>query len=54
MGSARQREQIVGELCAVYDPPCNDEKFDNAWAAHWIQEYHSPGLTAPLTTPRDA
>ncbi|MGQ0844430.1 MAG: hypothetical protein ACT4QF_09865 [Sporichthyaceae bacterium] len=54
IGSVRHREQIVGELCAVYDPPFNDEKYDNAWQNHWIQDYDSPGLTAPLTTPREA
>lgn len=54
VGGVRQREQIVTELCAVYDPPCNTEKFENAWEPHWIQEYDSPGLTSPLTTPRDA
>lgn len=53
-GTTAHREQIVGELLAAYDPPCNVERFDNAWQAHWIQDYDSPGLTGPLTTPRDA
>ena len=53
-GGRKQRDQIVGELLAHYEPACNPEKFDNAWDPTWIQEYDSPGLTGPLTTPREA
>lgn len=53
-GTRAHREQVVGELCAVYDPACNTEKFDNAWQPHWIQDYDTPNTTGPLTTPREA
>lgn len=53
-GTKAHRTQIVGELCATYDPPCNDEKFDNAWQSHWIQDYETPNTAGPLTTPREA
>jgi hypothetical protein len=52
-GTRGHREQVVIELLAHYEPACNTEKFDNAWSPHWIQEYDSPGLTGPLTTPRE-
>jgi hypothetical protein len=52
-GGPRHREQVVNELLAHYQPACNTEKFDNAWSPHWIQDYDSPGLTGPLTTPRE-
>jgi hypothetical protein len=53
-GTRAHREQIVAELCAVYDPACNTEKFDQAWESHWIQDYEAPNTTGPLTTPRQA
>ena len=53
-GTGAHRAQVVAELCTVYDPACNTEKFDNAWAPHWIQDYDTPNTTGPLTTPREA
>jgi hypothetical protein len=46
------REQIVKELCAVYEPACNDQQYDVAWKDEWIGEYTAP-TTGPLTTGRD-
>lgn len=46
------REQITQELMAIYQPSCNDEKYDHAWKAEWIGEY-SATFTEPLKTDRD-
>lgn len=45
--SRSHREMIANELAAVYDPHCNDRKFDKAWKDEWIGEYSSE-LTGPL------
>lgn len=48
VGWARShREMIANELAAVYDPHCNEQKFDKAWKDEWIGEYTSE-LTGPL------
>ena len=49
---ASHREQICRELMAVYQPSCNDEKYDQAWKDEWIGEYSAIG-TEMLTTDRD-
>ena len=51
-GNARHRDQIAKELLAVYEPSCNDEKYEQAWKDEWIGEY-SNAFTDPLTTKRD-
>ena len=45
--SRSHREMIANELTAVYDPHCNEHKFDKAWKDEWIGEYTSD-LTGPL------
>jgi len=53
VGWARShREMIANELTAIYDPHCNEQKFDKAWKDEWIGEYTSE-LTGPLAK-RDA
>jgi hypothetical protein len=51
-GNARHRDQIAKELLAVYEPSCNDERYEQAWKDEWIGEY-SNAFTDPLTTTRD-
>lgn len=51
-GTRAHREQISRELIAIYNPSCNEEKYDKAWKAEWIGEYATP-VTDPLTTGRD-
>ncbi|CAB4342288.1 MAG: hypothetical protein F2839_05715 [Actinobacteria bacterium] len=51
-GRESHREQMCHELLAIYEPSCNDEKFDKAWKAEWIGDYNTP-VTDPLTTIRD-
>ncbi|MDQ4021289.1 MAG: hypothetical protein M3257_06600 [Actinomycetota bacterium] len=41
------REEIVQELTAIYNPHCNEIKYDKAWQDHWIGSYKSE-LTGPL------
>ncbi|HEX3929413.1 MAG TPA: hypothetical protein VHW64_01825 [Nocardioides sp.] len=41
-GLASHRELIVQELCAVYQPSCNGQQFDQAWQDHWIAGYEAP------------
>lgn len=45
--SRSHREMIANELTAIYDPHCNEHKFDKAWKDEWIGEYSSE-LTGPL------
>jgi hypothetical protein len=40
------------ELLSIYEPSCNEEKFDKAWKDEWIGDYQTP-VTDPLTTKRD-
>jgi hypothetical protein len=51
--NARHREQIARELIAIYHPGCNGDQYDQAWEAHWIGDYQTPGTTGPLTTRRE-
>ena len=51
-GSVKHREQVVGELLAVYKPSCNDEDYEQVWNDEWIGEY-SNAFTDPLQTSRD-
>lgn len=45
--SRSHREMIANELTAIYDPHCNEHKFDKAWKDEWIGDYTSE-LTGPL------
>jgi hypothetical protein len=51
-GTRAHREQIAGELIAMYRPRCNDQQYDNTWRPEWIGEY-SARTTNPLTTSKD-
>ena len=46
--TASHREMIVQELAAIYDPHCNEQKYDKAWKDEWIGEYSAP-TAGPLT-----
>lgn len=51
-GSNRaHREQITRDLASIYNPSCNEEKFDRAWKDEWIGSYAAP-VTDSLTTGR--
>lgn len=50
-GTRAHREQISRELMAIYQPSCNEEKYDKAWKSEWIGEYATP-VTDALTTGR--
>lgn len=50
--ASSHRDQITKELMAIYQPSCNDEKYDQAWKDEWIGEY-SAHFTEPLQTKRD-
>ncbi|MGH3717914.1 MAG: hypothetical protein ACRDRI_03555 [Pseudonocardiaceae bacterium] len=43
------REEITRELTSIYDPHCNEVKYDKSWQGHWLGSYQSD-LTGPLTT----
>jgi hypothetical protein len=48
VGWARShREEIVQELTAIYNPYCNEQKYDKVWKDEWIGAYKSE-LTGPL------
>ena len=51
-GTRSHREQISRELIAIYNPSCNEERYDQAWKQEWIGEYET-AVTDPLTTSRD-
>jgi hypothetical protein len=51
-GTRSHRELISQELMAIYDPSCNEEKYDKVWKDEWIGEYDT-AVTDPLTTNRD-
>ena len=51
-GTRAHREQISQELTAIYNPSCNEHKFDKAWKAEWIGSYDT-AVTDHLTTRRD-
>ena len=46
-GSTAHREQIARELMAVYQPRCNEQRYDQSWKDQWIGEYTAP-TTAPV------
>ena len=50
-GLRSHREEIARELGAIYQPGCNEQKFDRAWKDEWIGEYSAP-TAGPLTTSR--
>jgi hypothetical protein len=52
-GLPSHREQIARELGAIYQPACNEQKYDAAWKEHWIGGYSNAPTTDPLTTNRD-
>ncbi|MGD9526311.1 hypothetical protein [Pseudonocardia sp.] len=43
-----QRAAIVRELVALYEPHCNEQRFDSGWREEWIGEYSDAPNTAPL------
>lgn len=51
-GGRSHREQMAQELMAIYEPPCNTDKFDKTWKREWIGDYEA-NTTGPLA-PRDA
>jgi hypothetical protein len=51
-GLRSHREQIAQELCAIYHPGCNEQKFERSWEDHWIGEYTNTPTAGPLTTDR--
>ena len=51
-GLRSHREQIAGELAAIYHPSCNDQRYERSWKDEWIGGYRAP-TTGPLTTGRD-
>ena len=51
-GLRSHREQIARELSSVYQPSCNEQKYDRSWKDEWIGEYTAP-TTGPLTTGRN-
>jgi hypothetical protein len=52
-GLPSHREQIAQELGAIYQPACNEQKYDKSWKDEWIGGYNNAPTTAPLTTGRD-
>lgn len=49
-GTRRHREQVVSELIAIYEPACNEERYDNSWRKEWIGETSDaphPGILPP-------
>jgi hypothetical protein len=47
------REAIAQELCAIYQPTCNDQQYDRAWKDEWIGGHTPEYNTTPnLTTSR--
>jgi hypothetical protein len=56
-GGQPHREQITRELMAVYQPRCNSERYDQAWAEHWIASEPAggaPGSIAPGSSAPDS
>ena len=51
-GTAAHREVMCQELMAIYNPSCNEEKYDRAWKDEWIGEYSTP-IHEMHTTDRD-
>jgi hypothetical protein len=51
-GTRGHREMIAQELISVYDPHCNEQKYDTAWKDEWIGEYSDAPNTAPLPPAR--
>lgn len=51
-GTLNIRLGIERELIGIYNPYCNEEKYDLGWEAHWIGGYQSK-LTTGLA-PREA
>ena len=46
-GGWAHREQIAGELTAIYHPRCNPQQYDRSWKDEWIGGYTAP-TTGPL------
>ncbi|MEI6109001.1 MAG: hypothetical protein WCQ11_02925 [Actinomycetes bacterium] len=51
-GTKSHREIMSQELMAIYNPSCNEIKYDKTWKDEWIGEYSTP-ITDMLTTDRD-
>jgi len=49
---AGHREQLTNDLIAMYEPHCNQQKYDRTWRPEWLGEYEAR-TTSPLTTPED-
>ncbi|MHA6795146.1 hypothetical protein ACVGVM_16765 [Pseudonocardia bannensis] len=47
-GGRGHREMVARELISVYDPHCNEQRYDTAWRDEWIGEYSDAPNTAPL------
>jgi hypothetical protein len=52
-GTPSHRERIAQELGAIYQPACNEQKYDKSWKDEWIGGYNNAPTTGPLTTGRD-
>lgn len=44
------REQLTNDLVAMYEPHCNQQKYDRTWRREWLGEYDTR-TASPLTTP---
>jgi hypothetical protein len=47
-GNRGHREMISQELTAIYEPHCNEQRYDTAWRDEWIGAYSDAPNTAPL------
>lgn len=53
-GRKSHREQIAQELCAIYNPACNEQQYDRGWKDEWIGDFdESQNTTRHLTTSRE-
>lgn len=50
-GGPAHRRQIAEELIGMYEPKCNDERFDASWREEWIGQYSDAPGTSPLPPP---
>lgn len=50
-GGPGHREMVAHELISVYEPHCNEQKYDHSWRDEWIGEYSDAPNTAPMPRP---
>lgn len=52
-GTRAHREQIAAELTAIYEPHCNEHRYDQSWKPEWIAEHTTapPPNSDPRTPP---